>query len=268
VVRTLSDSYVAEITSHRKWLSVFEPERLRRWEQLLASNEEAALCEACVREFLQKHVDRMEPAEQLDSGGPDFACSVGEERFYVEATCLTMDVVSKHTGLPANFDPNAGPRNYCDLTALIKAEASNKTPQCSGLDAPCLLAVGTFHFEASGLCGDEHHSANVLTSNTGISMRFDPELGEAVGDMVPSTDLRHSSVLRKGKTSLVESARRPISGFLVCGFGCTVRGGEWPVLGAMHPDAARPFTRALLPAVRFCELEPGFEHGVLTPRWT
>jgi len=264
----LSDLYAAEIKAHRQWLSTFGPERARRWERLLTSNEEAALCEACVRELMEKHVDHVEPAEDLEGGGPDFLCAVGEARFYVEATCLASDAVTGHTGLSARLDPKAGFRSYDDLTAKVQAAVKKKTPQCSDLDAPCLLAVGTFHFEASGLCGDELHTQHLLTSKTDISMAFDPEVGEFVGDMIPTTDLEYSSVLRGVSSTLAEAERRPISGILLCGFGCEVHGEGWPVRGVLHPDSVRPFPRGLLPRIRFCELEPGFERGVLTPKWT
>jgi hypothetical protein len=267
VVAKLTETYGEIVDAHRGWLIHFDSAHGRRWEQLLASNEGAGLCEACVRELLQQHEVEVSPSEDPATGGPDFGCSAGGHRFYVEATCLTMDVVTKRTGLNARFVENAGPRCYDDLTALVQRETVKKTPQCSNLDAPCLLAVGTFHYEGSGLCRDEMHVQHVLTSKTGISMAFDTERGEAVGDMISSTDGRLSSVVRPGATE-VEAARRPISGILLCGFGCEFSGEGWPVRGALHPDAARPFPRELLPDIRFCELAPGYEQGVLTVKWT
>jgi hypothetical protein len=109
---------------------------------------------------------------------------------------------------------------------------------------------------------------HLLTSKTGVSMSFDPELGEAVGPMIHSTDLRYSSFLKPGTDTGVEPARKPISGIIACGFGCSVWREGTPVRGVLHPDAARPFPRRLLPRIRFCELVPGYETGGLSPRWT
>jgi hypothetical protein len=264
----LAATYQKEIRNHRAWLSRAGAGRLRRWENLLKANEESALCEACVRELLQRHVHFIEPAEDLATGGPDFRCVCKSDVFYVESTCLEIEPVSRHTGLSATLVAGGGPREYRDLTRLIRATAANKAGRLSDLDASCLLAIGTFHFEASGLCGEEPHVQHALTSTTGLSMDFDPASGTTVGEMVETTTLAASAVLREGTATRIEPVRQSISGLLLCGFGCEQGNEGWPIRGVIHPDAARPFQRDSLPGIRFCELEPGYEQGVLRVRWT
>ena len=232
--RDVAAWYPQVIRKHRTWLSSFPPEHLRTWKQLFHLNVEAGVHEACVRELLERNTDAVEPAKELGMGGPDFLCRVGQERFYVVATCLTMDAVSDHTGLPADLDPRA--RTSRDLAALILGEVLDKSPQCSGLDAPCLLAVGTFHSGGSMLCGEEVRVQNVLTSTTGL-LSLTPEQGEVA------------------------------SGILVCGFGCRVWRQGWPVRGVLCPAAGRPFSRRLLPGIRFCELVPGHEQARFRVKW-
>jgi hypothetical protein len=227
--------YPQVIRKHRTWLASFPPEHLRAWKESFHSNAEVGVFEACVRELLEQHTDGVEPAQELDVGGPDFLCSVGKERFYVVAACLMMETVREHTGLPADLEPRA--RTYRDLTALIRKEMMDKGSRCIGLDAPCLLAVGTFHSGGSILCGEELQVQNVLTSAAGPWMPPDAERGGAA------------------------------SGILVCGFGCRVWRLGWPVRGILRPAAWRPFRRELLPGIRFCGLEPGHERGRPRVRW-
>lgn len=249
------DRLESHAASHRKWLAHFGPEHSAKWEELYRSQREPALFEACVRALLARHVESIVPNDRLGVGGPDFLCAARGERFYVEATCILQDIATKATGLPAEFSPDGGPRTHGHLTRQILNEAVGKAKQCADLDAPCLLAAGTFHFWASAVCCDELFGDFVLTSPTGISGHVD-EAGDPVGEPFHSTDLRSSSVARHDDGQII-SRRRSISGFLLCGLGVA----EWKATGFLHPDPVRRFDRRLLPKIPFRELAPEYVEG-------
>jgi hypothetical protein len=263
IINTATDT----IARHRTWLDRFPAAYRAKWEQQFASAEESAMCEAHVREVLEANGAEVSPADDPAAGGPDFRCTVAGRHFYVEVTCLTRDVVTRWTNLEPSLPASRGPRSYNDLTALVRQKASKKAVQCSELDAPCLLALGTFDIRASVVCVDELHIQHILTSHTGIGMAFDGEIGESVGPVRHIVNMRDSSVLRLGGYGALETCRKPISGFLICGFGSEVWRKDFPVRGLLHPDAVRPFPRELLPRIRFCRLLPGYGRGELQPVW-
>jgi len=71
----------------------------------------------------------------------DYLCIRNGQYFYVETTCVTMKVATKKTGLTDMLQHKAC--CYRLLTKKIFAEVCNKTPQCSNLGAPCLIAICT-----------------------------------------------------------------------------------------------------------------------------
>jgi len=259
----LMESYGDVIKRHREWLTAYGRARQERWEGMLESQPEAALVEGGVCGFLQESVSSVESNEDPDSGGPDFACMQGGERFYVEATCITIDAATRATGVNAG---QCGARYYRAITGVIRNEVSNKAKQCAGVtDGPCLLAIGTLHSEVGRLFRDERQVPSVLTSDTKITCAFDPTTGEAVGESWLSTDLSRSAFIMKSKSDgeLVAPVRRTISGILLVDL-------YWKplnVLGVLHVDAARPFDRQLLPNVKFYRLRGGYASGEFEGEW-
>lgn len=256
-------AYAEVIQSHREWLERFPSAHGNRWENLLRDQPEAAVCEACVRQVLDDHVEVVEPGEDPSHGGPDFRCSQRGQIFYVESTCITSHVATEETGLSSTLDIDGGFREHSNLTRIILGECRNKARQCSKVDAPCLLAIGTLHFEASMVCCGQSHVEHVLTSRPSISMAFDAALAQAVGEMFQTTDLRWSAVIRPANGTLLEPARQSISALLVCGFGCRL----WEVNGVLHPDPVRRFERELLPKIPFCRFTPEYSAGRLMVQW-
>lgn len=259
----LCEYYQEEIDSHREWLRSFGAERLRKWEQLLSAQEEPAIVEACTRHFLGPHVDRIEPAEDRAQGGPDFRCFRGGSSYYVEVTCITRCVLTAKTELPD--DLKSGARFYGLLAQQVLQECKNKAPQCSALDAPCLLAIGTLHCRGRTVLFPKLRVEEILTSETKIRMRFDYGRGETIGGPIQTTDLQNAAFCRKGRNPdrEIELARQSISGLLLCAFGLPP---VTEVRGVLHPCPKRPFDRRLLPDVEFCKLE-GYDTGELRPRW-
>lgn len=257
------EAHQEAIDSHRKWLGAFDAERLRKWEQLLSAQEEPAIVEACTRHFLTPYVDRIEPAEDPAQGGPDFRCVRGGSSYYVEVTCITESVVTAKTELPDK--PTSRDESYGLLTQQVLEECKNKAPQCSGLDAPCLLAIGTLHFQGGDLCFQKRHLEKILTSDPLIAMRIDTRSGETIGRPIQATDLQKAAFCRQGRNpdSDIELARESISGLLLCAFGFSPP----TVRGVLHPYPKRPFDRFLLPDVEFCKLAEGYDRGEFRVVW-
>ena len=260
----MKDEYSQLIDRHCKWLNGFEAERLSRWKNLFNANLEAALCEAATRKLLFDHGCDVEPFEDPASGGVDFKCTKNGNTFYVEATCITKEVASDKSGLTHLTQPNKA-TYYAYLTRTIWQELSNKTSQCSGLDAPCIVVIGTFHFQAGCLCFDDLAAEELLTGITYITKRIDTKLGKAVGETYESTKLESAAFIRPNENppNFFEHARCPISAVLLCSFGTN------PIntTGMLHPDPNNPFNRDLLSDIKFCKLVDGYKNGSLEVEW-
>ncbi len=103
-----------------------------------------------------------------------------------------------------------------------------------------------------------------------ITGNLNPETGEVEGDLYQSTDLTQSVFLSPHPINgadgspIAQAKYQPISGFLIGGFGLDSRNVR--VLGALNPEASRPFDPTMLPDIPFCSfrewpvtMEIGFE---------
>jgi len=250
---------------HRQWLSAFDRPYLQKWEDLRNDNYEAALCEAAVRRLLQAHGSTVEPNEDLVGKAPtgpeprpDFRCSRPEGAFFVEVTCISIATVVEQTGLPHSLQ--FGAQNYAHLNDAIFKKCLRKYEQYSRTNLPTLLAVGTFH-QWSVLCMSRKFADMLLTGETSLSWTVDTETGQGIGDAFQTTELRLAPFLKPGSLG---ATRTSLSGLLLCGFGY-----DPPhVLGALHPRAARPFDRRLLPAIQFGEVQINQATGQLCTSWS
>ena len=260
----MKDEYSRLIDGYNQWLTGFEEERLRRWKNLLKNNIEAALCEAATQKLLVDHGCSVEPFEHSALGGVDFQCSKNGNAFYVEATCITKDVASIKSGLTDSFQSHKA-TYYEFLTRTIWQELSNKTSQCSGLDAPCIVVIGTFHFQAGCLCFDNLAAEELLTGVTYITKRIDTKLGKAVGETYESTKLESAAFVRPNGNppNFFEHARCPISAVLLCPFGTE----PIKTIGVLHPDPNHPFNRDLLSDIKFCKLNDSYKRGLMKVEW-
>ena len=246
-----------------KWSEQFDVRHAKMWAHRYESDPEAAMCEATYWKVLQGCGVDVQPAEDFASNqpSPDFRCETDDEVFYVEVTCLHMDTVAKETSL--SHGPTDGGGAYGSLNSAIFDKVKQKTPQCADLDAPALVAVGTFHFQASCLCIRKHFVEMLLTGDTMISFTIDTRTGSGAGDSFLSTDLKSATFIRPNQVSGIEEARLPVSGVLIGGFGC-----ETPIIyGLLHPDAKRPFNRELLDTIEFCQLIRDDANETLSVEW-
>ena len=255
---TLQEEYVEDVLHHQTWLGHFGKEPSQRWEALLRKNEEAAICEAITRGFLSENNLNIEPYKDEFDGGPDFLCRRNGDHFYVEATCMLRNKVTEKTKL--SEDMKAGYYNL--LTWPILKKTVHKTPQCGGVDAPCVVAVGTFHKSACGHCFREYAAKELLTGTPKLSLDTNLECGEAVGDPYQSTGLENS-VFIKSENGQVVAVRKTISALILCPLAFD----PMKVVGVLHPEPNHPFDTGLLPSVKFCKLAEGWKDGQFSVEW-
>ena len=235
------------IEEHKAWLRDFEPVRLQNWDKIFKADPEAAIVEACARKLLAEHVERIEPAEGAakKKGGPDFVCFQRDQHFYVEVTCITQEKVTRETGL--SLSPTEA-EHFQPMTRAVFQECISKATQCSGLDAPSLLLIGTLH-PAGSLCFNKHFLKYTLIGTPRLEWTANLETGQTIEEPHQVTSLESSAFLKPDNDSsdFYEFARKSISGLLCCGFGSMP-----PVVnGVIHPNAARPFDKNLLPGIIF-----------------
>lgn len=259
---TLCKSDPDLISEHLSWLSAFDRYHSVQWENLLTANREAAEFEAAVRRLLQQNSCFVEPHATPDGSrpSPDFYCKRSGRGFFVEAACITVEQASDITGLtPAPHHASAS--YYAPMTQTIWNVCKKKTPQCRNLDQPVLLAVGTFHYNASARCFCRQHAEQVLIGIPRIMQVVDMTTGEAKGAVQEHTDLNRAAFFKRDETSEVAYARQPVSGILLCGCGSALP----EVRGVLHPSPIHVFDRTLLSAVEFCRLRHG--SGCVSVEW-
>lgn len=256
----LDEAVAAE---HRRWLAAFDSQHLRNWEKVLANDPEAAMCEASLRLLLAENGNEVMPNEDLTGGRqtPDYLCRQNGGSFYVEVTCLGIGKVTEATKLshlPSDEFEWYGPLNEAVFNACVK-----KTPQCRDVLHPTLLAVGTFHGQASCLCVEKHHLRDLLTGTRLITRSIDTRTGYPVGDSYEATRLERAAFVRPDSPKDMAFARLPVSGVLVCGIGVVPP----RVYGLLHPSPVRPFDRALLPRIEFGRLKMDCQSGTMSTEW-
>jgi hypothetical protein len=253
--------YADVIAEHHTWLQRFE--RLKKWEDLLKANPEAAICEAKTQKFLSDNNINVQPYRDLTQKGPDFLCVKDGKTFCVEVTCITRDIATQKTTLSSSYlnPKKAEAQCYKLLTRHILGELCNKTPQCSGMKMPCVVAIATLHTKSGVLCFKKTACENILTATTQIAMDVDIQKGHSVGEPYQTTSLEDSAFIRftKKDDGTIEYARNPISTILLCAFG------QYPisVKGLLHPKPNYPFDRSLLHDTEFAVLADEYQNGKL-----
>lgn len=195
---------------------------------------------------------RVEPNEHLTGTEKrrDFHCESNGGGFEVEVTRISIKKATKVTGL---VEGQNGACGYRSLTDAIFTVCTAKARQCSNPrhpTDPTLLAVATFHYEACAFCIGEPDADEILTGETNMRWDLDRRSGEKVGDVYETTELRRVPFLRYDSSQEVGFARNSISALVLCGLGAVPP----PVIGVLHPNPARPFSPAILPQIKFCQV--------------
>ncbi|HEX7447773.1 MAG TPA: hypothetical protein VF306_09525 [Pirellulales bacterium] len=250
---------------YRKWLGQFDPRYTRSWEKTFRSLPQAAMCEATFWKILTDRGVTVQPNEDLTGAtkAPDFLCTKDGSKFYVEVTCILSDTTARKTSLPAAL-PNRvlHPFDVWGFNKAVQAECQQKVRQCGNVNAPCLLAVGTFHSAASSCCVKKLLLSGLLTGNMSI--------GWAVNLRVPRnrSTIRQTATLRNAPFacaagSSIQPRWMPISALLLGGFGVV----PWRRFGIEHPAPTRAFDIGLLPDIEFCRLAAHRTDGLLRTEW-
>lgn len=253
--------YAGLLGEHCDWLKAFNGKHLKKWEDLFNASEngkEAAICEAATQKLLSQNGCTVEP--YLFDKGPDFKCTQNSKSFYVEATCITIEKATKATGMESE-PQGSGHRCIDPAIECIKGEISNKTKQCSNLDSPCLLIIGTLHQMAGFLWSQNSAIEKLLTASPKIGASLTENRFEPTGFI---SDLNDSVFIRFDKNGNVETARHPISAVLMLKISSN---SPWIAKGGLHPHPIREFDRDLLPNIKFCRLVDGYQGGLLQTEW-
>jgi len=256
------------IGGHREWLTGFDKVHLNAWDNLFTrNNSEAALCEAATRQLLQELDVNVEPYPLGGSDRiPDFRCQKDGKLFYVDATCVLKDTATKRSQLD-DIPHGQKASWYSLLTEAHFEKAVKKVSQFENLNAPCMIAIGTFHSQAGALCFDKKSAEEVLTGKSGIGLRISRRTGGAVGEPYNSTSLEAAPFLKVRKIICneppIQPVRQTVSAVLLCPF----RTHPVKCLGILHPKPYYEFDRSLLPDIEFCQLKGGWERGIFTTEW-
>ncbi|TWU09957.1 hypothetical protein [Allorhodopirellula heiligendammensis] len=234
---------------HRQWLSRSDGRYLSNWERLYAADNEAAMAEASVRRRLESLGVVVEPNEDLDHGtsAPDFRCFAGGHKFYVEVTCIRISTAEKLTGVPKTGRFSG---NYRPINLGVYQKCIAKVRQAATVDAPLLVAIGTWHGHAATQLGHKPFRDMLLTGETMIAWDMNTQSGEA-GDTYLTTELRAAVFLKPNGDSDIIPAREPISGAMLTAFGSPM--SEPAIL--LNPNAHYPFAPALLPSLEYGSVE-------------
>jgi hypothetical protein len=260
----LDADYISELEAeHREWLSSYASRHLANWDRLRKGNHEAACCEAAFRRQLIFLGATVQPNEVLraDGSGPDFRCSSNGSHLYVEVTCVLRSTATQKSGI---MDGSTGwaPLNPFGMIDAIFSECTNKASQRRNMDAPTIVAVGTFHANAARICFERLTVASVLTGKTKMSLDIDLGTGEQDGATFEVTGLEKAAFLKPDSQEEVGFARCSISGVVLCGLGIS------RCLVVLHPNPAKPFDPALLPGIDFGSVVIDRITGQLRVSWT
>jgi len=256
------------VGGHREWLMGFDGVHLDAWDDLFRKdNSEAALCEAATRQLLQELDVDVEP---YPLGGndrnPDFRCQKDGRLFYVDATCVMKDTATERSQLD-HIPQDQKASHYALLTGAYFRKAGKKQSQFENLNAPCVISIGTLHFQAGALCFDKKSAEETLTGKSGIGGRINKNTGAAIGEPQNVTSLEATPFLKVRKIVSGDPPIQPVwqtvSAIILCPFG------THPVkcLGILHPKPCHGFDRGLLPDIEFCCLKTGWEEGSFVVEW-
>lgn len=259
-------NYLKDIKQHCNWLKSFDEQRLKKWKNLLEADPEAAICEAKTRMLMANHNVDIQPYEDLSQGGCDFLCWKEGKSFYIETTCISTETATKETGLYPTDNPNVDDSAYKDMTKKFRYEIGGKVKQCSKVEAPRIVVIGTLHPKVSVCCIVELAAEELLTGTTYITAKVNPKTGGRIGDTYEITQLEDSAFIKPSKdlANWIEHARCSISAVLLCGFGVDPP----ETMGCLHPSPNHAFDRALLPKIKFCNLVDGYQKGQLQVEWS
>jgi hypothetical protein len=147
--------------------------QLKRFDDLLGANTDAAHAEAAVFDFLHRLHLQPENLEDLSEGGPDFRCHFAAQEFAVEVTAIGEPTLTRRSGM--SNEPQV---SYIDLAELLRAfdsRLSSKTgrAQAHKFSGPRVLAMVAKHIATNVLFlgGIEQFARAAFSSADGRPVR-------------------------------------------------------------------------------------------------
>jgi hypothetical protein len=238
----------ALVTSYIDYLLVKSPSNELPFRKRLATDPEAAQAEASVFQFLRQAGLNPHPDEDPTLGGVDFICHPKDAAsLHVEVTSISIETVTKHSGLTHPIVAGAAPSFFSTITSQLLNEAINKAPQLQGKPGARVLAICSQHSWANVLCGTRA-AVDLLAGDSKIRV----PIGDEAKASYMALDLKNSAFFRFDKDHIaVEPARQSISAILLIALQPSTRA----VVGLLHPAPAVPFDPNLLPKVPFAKVK-------------
>ncbi|HEY6195527.1 MAG TPA: hypothetical protein VI504_10830 [Candidatus Eisenbacteria bacterium] len=242
--RRNSSSSEETVIAYEELLKRLYPESVKGFQARRSSAPDAALAEAITFSWLRAAHLNPRISDAPGTGGPDLLCSseiAGE--FSVEVTALDGDALADRTGIPNQAESGGG--WFSDDTLKLQSVVKRKASQLSVSSLPRVLAICASHPASSALLG-RVGAEELMTSPPRYTVPVDDEPAGVQAD----TDLEQSAFLRLTEAGLV-AVRRSVSAILLI----VIWDDGLNVMGLLHPDPARPWEPAALPAVPFLRLE-------------
>lgn len=217
------------------------PRLAKQFGARLLSNQEGAQAEAAVFHYLE--VKNLEPTvlEDPSSGGLDFECSFGDDKFAVEVTAFASQTVTNRSGYP-DKPSEPGYVNLPSIISLVRSRISDKAVQARSYPGPRVLAIGSTH-----VIGSTIFSAGVEEFLTGeANIAFTVSSDGTAGDLHMASTLKNAAYLRATPDG-VQSFRPAYA--LVLFFA--IHGAGAHVTGIIHPAPDQPLSITPFPNVPF-----------------
>jgi hypothetical protein len=240
------------LDSYSSYVRKADARTANRFERNRKSDPEAAIAEAITFRMLQTIGAHPTIYDRVGRGGPDFLCNSSRwsavrpcpaSEFFVEATSLDPDSVSKKSGLANEARKELGGGAFGLVTQNICNKAKDKDrTSLKNCSKPAVLSIVSSHLGAA-LLFDAHAAETALVSG----LHFRHEIGSAVADPNWYTNLKDSVFIKPGAGGSIETCRQNISAILLI----AVYGDKSEVFGILHPAPRHPLNIEHFPNIPF-----------------
>lgn len=249
------------VNAYQDFLLVRYPKHLKKFENLLADDPEAAKAEAVVFSIVRSMQLNPELTDKPGIGGTDFLCRPEHrDPFVLEVTTLGAETVERQTCLPQKAEEDTGGA-FRMIPHVFKRKVCAKIGQLA--DNPCarVLALATFHelaYAPFGVRGAEL----LLTSEPRLRVPIE----QLDAPIIQTTDLEHA-IFVKLDTSVdpprIIADRRGVSAILLLTIGDESTSG----VGILHQDPLYPLDIRNFSSTPFARLKWPIHEGRIGTEW-
>jgi hypothetical protein len=212
---------------------------------LYKNNEEAAISEAIVFNWLCQNNFNPQIQEDKSKGGADFICNYSRHyKFVVEVTCLGREELTKATGLHINPGQYSSPKTPVEM---FRRRVSSKAAQLASYEMPRVLVITSLHDGANFLFRSDA-AVEYLVSK----YEFITSLDINDINIHLTTDLQEAIFTRPSdNSSEIEYCRESISAILLI----SISGNQLFVSGILHPKPSYPLNFRIFPKIPFLTIK-------------